>query len=93
MYVPREYSDLAGPGELEEIQLNGKPALSFRTEIGEYDIYLSHVGNVDAPGGLHIGLRPFPPRGWSVNDTPEISAGQVQQAQQVMKDVVKASLN
>lgn len=96
IYVLNKYGD--DPGlytDRQEIQLAGKSALTFFTSGKDgFDIYLSPAGDLNAAGGLHIGLESSPPRGdRSTIEGPPVDPALVELAKQAMSEVVNAHLN
>lgn len=96
MYVLNKYAD--DPSlytDRQEIQLAGKSALTFFSSGKDaFDIYLSPTNDLNAGGGLHIGLEASRPRGdRSGIEGPPVDPALVELAKQAMSEAVEAHLN
>jgi hypothetical protein len=94
-HIPNQYSDEPGASvDRRQIELGGRPALVFfDSRRNQYDIYVSHVNDLDAPGGLNLFVQVSPPRGIDTDENPTVSPELVEKAQRAMADVVERSLN
>ncbi|RZS29609.1 uncharacterized protein DUF3558 [Herbihabitans rhizosphaerae] len=89
MHVPGKY----GRGyPKQEVQLGGKPASTYSSGKDSFDIYLSAVGDLNAGGGLHIGLEARPPRGDQRTLQAQLDPAKIELAKQAMTQVVQTRL-